>query len=390
MPGYEMFGEEEKMAVEEVMSRGVLFRYGFEQQRKGVFKVKEFEEKFADYIGTKYAHAVSSGSAALRVALFALNVGPGDEVITSAFTFVATVEAILESGATPVIANINETLNIDPADLEQKISKKTKVVIPVHMMGVSAQMNEIMKICKEHNLHVLEDSAQACGGSYFGKKLGAIGDIGIFSFDSFKTPTTGEGGMIVTNNEEYYLRSSWFADHGHHHVPGIPRGEDTKSVFGFNYRMTELQGAIGIAQLQKLDKMLAMQRENKKRIKKGIEGTGDFKFRSLPDPKGDCGDSLVVIFPTVKKAKCVADYLRRNNITPKILPDALGWHYFGHWPHIYSKIRKYQRRQHELNKLFRQTDDILHRSVALPISIKMDDLRINEIIETFKKAVASG
>lgn len=391
MPGYELIGEEEKNALLEIFSRkGILFRYGFDKERKGIYKVKEFEEKFAQYMGVKYAQAVSSGTAALRVALAALGIGKGDEVLTSCFTFVATIEAILEAGAEPVICEINETLNIAPEDIERKITKKTKAIIPVHMLGGAAEMKEIMEIAQKHKLYVIEDACQATGSSYFGKKVGTIGDLGCYSFDFVKTMTTGEGGMVVTNNENLYLRSSWYADHGHEHKPDIPRGEDPKSISGFNYRMNELQGAIGLVQLSRLDYVIQEQRKNKEKIKNGIKNIQGLGFRKQPDPDGDGGDTLVVFLPTPEQAEEFAQVLNQEKVPLKILPSALGWHYFPNWPQIYKKINRYnkykKRGNYLIEKLFPRSEKILKKSVAISISIVMSDETINRIIEIFHKA----
>ena len=186
MPGFEVFGAEERDAINELfdLNGGIIFAHSFDAMRKGVYRVREFETAFALRMGIKYAQAVSSGSTALKTALKALGIKRGDEVITTAFTFVATVEAILECGARPVIVDINETLNISPEAFEEAITSKTKVVIPVHMMGVSAQMDEIMYVAKRNNLKVLEDTAQGLGGTYKGRTLGTIGDMGAFSLDA--------------------------------------------------------------------------------------------------------------------------------------------------------------------------------------------------------------
>lgn len=195
MPGYEVIGNEELAEIQDVFSRGgVLFRHGFDSLRNNCYKVKEFEQAFAKNIGADYSLAVSSGTAALRVALAALGVGPGDEVITQSFTFVATVEAIIESGAVPVCVDIDKTLNMDPADLERRITSRTKAVIAVHMLGTPARLPEIVEVCRRRNLLLIEDAAWGCGGSLQGKPLGTWGDVGTFSFDFAKTMTTGEGG----------------------------------------------------------------------------------------------------------------------------------------------------------------------------------------------------
>ncbi|HSR36934.1 MAG TPA: aminotransferase class I/II-fold pyridoxal phosphate-dependent enzyme, partial [Desulfurivibrionaceae bacterium] len=187
MPGFEIFGAEEKKEINEVLETGVLFRYEFPDQRKGIYKVREFEEKFAAYCGVKHGQAVTSGTAALKVALAALGVGPGDEVITQCFTFVATWEAIFDVGAVPVFAEVDETLNLDPKELEKKITAKTKVIIPVHMMGAAARIEEIKAIADKHGIPVLEDTAQAAGASLNGRRLGSFGACGTFSFDPVKT-----------------------------------------------------------------------------------------------------------------------------------------------------------------------------------------------------------
>ena len=171
MAGAELIGKEEIKEVMDVLETGVLMRYGFDKERKGIFKVREFEEAFARYCGSKYALGVTSGSSALKVALTAMDVGPGDEVIVPAFTFVATYEAVLEVGAIPVMADIDESLNLDHKDMESKITTLTKAVIPVHMCGAPARIDKIIETARKHNLLVLEDNAQACGGSYHGKKL---------------------------------------------------------------------------------------------------------------------------------------------------------------------------------------------------------------------------
>lgn len=370
MAGLEWIGQEEKDAVMEVMDRGgVLFRYGFEEKRDRVFKVREFEESFASAMGVEFAQAVSSGSAALRVALAALGVGPGDEVIVPCFTFVATVEAVLECGATPVVAEIDSTLNISPEDIPKRIGKKTKAILPVHMLGAAADMNRIMEIANAHNLFVIEDTAQACGSSYLGRTLGTIGHLGTFSFDYVKTMTCGEGGMVITGDEAFYQRACQYADHGHVHDPSVPRGLDPKEICGFNYRMNELQAAIGMAQLKRLDSMLERQRDNKRSLKEGLNDLRGIGFRDMLDPDGDGGDTLVLVFKNAKKASLFASRLAEERIGTKILPDALGWHFFGNWPHIAARIRKYASK--DLSRLMPRSRKILGKCVALPVGLEM-------------------
>ncbi|MBN2569591.1 MAG: DegT/DnrJ/EryC1/StrS family aminotransferase, partial [Deltaproteobacteria bacterium] len=259
MPGNEIIGQEEMKEIMDVMETGVFMRYGFDERRKGIFKVRQFEEEFARYCGAGYALGVTSGSTALHVALNAMDVGPGDEVIVPSFTFVATYESILEAGAIPVMADIDESMGLDPMGIEKNLTSLTKAVIAVHMCGAPANIEEIVRVARKNKLLILEDTAQSCGGSYKGKKLGTFGDMGTFSFDYVKTMTTGEGGMVITDNKELADRAEWYHDHGHDHNPNVGRGDEGRSILGFNYRMNELQGALGLAQLKKLDYIIGEQ-----------------------------------------------------------------------------------------------------------------------------------
>jgi 8-amino-3,8-dideoxy-alpha-D-manno-octulosonate transaminase len=262
----------------------VLYHYGWADKKENIFRVDEFERAFAEKMGIRHALAVSSGTGAISASLKAMGITRGDEVITQSHTFIARVEAIVEVGATPVITDVDATLNMDPADLERKITPKTKAIIPVHMMGVSARMEEIVKIAHAHKVPILEDNAQCCGGTYKGKMLGTIGDASITSFDFGKVLTTGEGGMIITNNEAIFKRAREYSDHGHELNPAFPRGEDTRTISGINLKMTELQGAIGLAQIMKMDYIISRQRANKARIKKGLSDIPDIQFREIPNP----------------------------------------------------------------------------------------------------------
>ncbi len=336
MPGFEIFGEEEKEQILEVLDTGVLFRYEFHDQRKGVYKVKEFEEKFAKYCGTGYGQAVTSGSTALKVALTALGVGPGDEVITQGFTFVATWEAILEVGAIPVFTEVDETLNMDPADLEKKITDKTACIIPVHMLGAQARVSEIVAIADKHGIPVLEDTAQAAGGHIGGKYLGTFGKCGTFSFDSVKTMTTGEGGMIITDDEDFWRIMSEYHDHGHDHAvnPG-GRGGEGRSFIGFNFRMMELQGAIGIAQLAKLNSMIASQKITKQKMMDAASQIPGVSFRHLVDPEGDTATFFTFILQDKEHCSRVNSYLKDQGFGAINWAEN-SWHFYPKWEHLLS------------------------------------------------------
>ncbi len=334
MPGFEVFGDEEKKEILDVLDTGVLFRYEFPEQRRGVYKVRTFEENFARYCGVGYAQAVTSGTAALKVGLTALGVGPGDEVITQCFTFVATWEAIFDVGAVPVFAEVDETLNMDPADLEKKITSRTKAIVPVHMLGAQARIREIKAIADKHGIPVLEDTAQAAGGSLDGKRLGTFGACGTFSFDAVKTMTTGEGGMIITDDEKLWRNMSEYHDHGHDHVPNPgTRGGEGRNFIGFNFRMMELQGAIGLAQLAKLDDMISRQKKNKAALKEAIGKIKDVSFRTILDETGDTATFIAFFLPDGERAKAVNALLKENG-AGAIAFGSNTWHFYPKWEHL--------------------------------------------------------
>jgi 8-amino-3,8-dideoxy-alpha-D-manno-octulosonate transaminase len=334
VPGFEIFGAEEKQQVLEVLDSGVLFRYEFAAQRQGVWKVLEFEKAFAAYTGASYAQAVTSGTAALKVALTALGVGAGDEVITQGFTFVATWEAILDCGAIPVFTEVDLTLNMDPSDLEKKITPRTKAIIPVHMMGAQARILEIKAIADRHNIPVIEDTAQAAGARLGGLHLGSFGAIGTFSFDAVKTMTTGEGGMCITSDQRLWQRMSEYQDHGHDHVPNPGgRGGEGRPFIGFNYRMMEIQGAIGLAQLAKLDGIVAAQKCNKQFYKEAVSVLPGVEFREILDNDGDSATFLTFFLPDKERTTAVNQVLRDHGVGA-VRWSENGWHYYPNWEHL--------------------------------------------------------
>lgn len=369
MPGFELIGVEEQAEVNDVFARGgVLFRHGFDALRGDCYKVKEFETAFAAAMGVSHALAVTSGTAALRVALAALDIGPGDEVITQSFTFVATVEAIIEAGATPVCAEIDTTFNLDPDDLRKRITSNTKAVIAVHMLGTPARLPEIQAICRERNLVLIEDAAWGCGGSLGGKPLGTWGEMGTFSFDFAKTMTTGEGGMVVFQNRKHYELAAAWHDHGHENNPAVPRWEDTRHGSGFNYRMMELQGAVGLAQLKKLPRVVEAQRVNRERIWNAISDLPGITPRTVPVGAVETADALVFTVDSKKTAlQCRAALLARG-VSTKILPEATTWHFAGTWSHMPELLASHGG---NLSNAFPKSHQILSKAVSLPVFVNM-------------------
>jgi len=376
MPGFELIGEEERAAVNELFDDGgILFAHGFDAIRNNRFRVREFEEQFADYLGVKYAQAVSSGTAALKVALIALGVKPGDEVITQAFTFVATAEAILAVGAKPVFVNINDTLNMDSDELENAITKKTKAIIPVHMLGVATEQDKIHAIAKKHNLAVLDDACESLGAEWNGSKLGGQASISAWSFDAGKTVIAGEGGMVTTNDEELYLLAREYHDHGHMYNQSLPRGRDTHRIYGFNYRMTELQAAVAMTQLTKLDYIVSQNRKNYEILSQHLLEIKGLEFRRIPKQCNPLDDTLILMFSNKKLAdKCVA-ILAENGFGTKNVPDAIEWHFAKYWDHMCDGLGlTHEELIHNLNP----SSKILERCVALPIMVKVSDDAMNE------------
>jgi len=217
MPGFELWGEEERKEVNDVLETGVLMRYGFDGPRKGIWKAKELEQEICRIFGSKYAQLTSSGTSALTTAMAALGIGQGDEVIMPTFTFVASFEAVLSVGAIPVLVDVDETLTLDPKAVKEAITPDTKCIMPVHMCGSMANLDALKNICDQHDLLLLEDACQSIGASYKGKMVGTIGDAGTFSFDFVKTITCGEGGAVMTNSEDVYIKCDGYTDHGHDH-----------------------------------------------------------------------------------------------------------------------------------------------------------------------------
>ena len=246
-------GREEKKAVDKVIKSKSLFRY---QGPDLQYMTDQFEDAMKRYLGVKYVLPCSNGGTALKLSCIALGIGIGDEVLVPSFTFIASASNILAVGAVPKFVDIDETMNIDPKSIEQNISVRTKAIMVVHMQGSPANMKEIMKIAKKHNLKVIEDTAQALGAELNGKKVGTFGDCGAFSLQAGKTITCGEGGFFVTNNKDLYMRAKMYHDNGGYRVGcNYPTWENTKTFFGENFKITEIQSAIALEQLKKIDKI---------------------------------------------------------------------------------------------------------------------------------------
>ncbi len=399
MAGSELFGKEELKEVMDVMETGVLMRYGFDKERKGIFKVRQFEQEYAKYLGAGYTLGVTSGTAALVVALAALDVGPGDEVIVPPFTFNATYEAVLTVGAIPIPGDVDNSLNLDPESIEKRLTPYTKAVIPVHMCGAPSRIDRIVEIAGKHKLKVLEDNAQSAGGSFRGKKLGCFGDMGILSFDYYKTMTTGEGGMVITNDRDLYLRADWYHDHGHDHNPKVARALEGRFILGVNYRMNELQGALGLAQLRKLDTIIAEQRKNKAAVRKALSSVPGIQFRTIPDPEGDTATFIGMNLPTAAATKKFQKAMSENGVDLIYFYENF-WHYLPNWEHFLSKSTvnskkypfmdpSYKGKAEYGREMYPKAEEILSRTLFMAIPVKMASERLETIAAAAKKAAAA-
>jgi len=335
MPGFEIFGDEERRQVNDVLETGVLFRYGFDGARNGHWKARTFESELARRLDVKHVHLCASGTAALTTALAACGIGAGDEVIVPPFTFVATIESILTAGAVPVFADIDETLCLSPDGLEAALSPATRAVLPVHMCGSMARIDEIQDFCHKKGLVLLEDACQSVGASYLGKALGTFGRAGCFSFDPVKTITCGEGGAMVTNDKDVYVAADAYADHGHDHI-GNDRGAEDHLIIGANHRISELNAAVGLAQLRKLDWILETQRRNKTAIKSALASLPGIAFRQIPDPDGDSATFLTFFMPSLEKSRTASQTLSQAGVDGCFHWFDNNWHYFRKWDHLHS------------------------------------------------------
>lgn len=347
-----LIGKEEKKAVMEVLSSGMLIQGS---------RVERFERDFANYIGVKRAVATSSGTTALHLALLAAGIKKGDEVITTPFTFIATANSILFCGAIPIFVDIDErTFNLDASKIEEKISEKTKAIIPVHLYGQPCDMDSIVEIAEEHDLLVIGDAAQAHGAKYKGKRVGSIADLECFSFYPTKNMTTGEGGMITTNDDEIVRTARVIRNHG-----SIERYEYSR--LGYNYRMTDIAAAIGIQQLKKLDRFNRARMENV-----------EYLTRELSDMEGIetpyCRPEVEHVYH-LYTIKCrgrdeLAGYLEKNGIGYGI--------YYPEPLYRYPHLKKFGS---ELSIAEKTSKEV----ISLPVHPSIDKKDLDRIIEAIKE-----
>ena len=380
-------GQEEKDAVARVIDSKQLFKVN-----DGPLKETEnCEREIREMFKVKRAVLMTSGTASLTSALIGMGVGPGDEVIIPAYTYIATALAVVSTGAMPVVAEIDETLMLDPLDIENKITERTKVILPVHMMGYPCDMEKIMAVAKKHNLFVLEDACQGNGGFFKGKRLGSIGDAGAFSFNYFKIISAGEGGVLLTNNQEIFEKALIYHDSGAIAYFGDQmNGFSTEPVCGTEYRIGEITSAIMREQFKKLDGIVSDLRKNKALLMKEI-GDG-VEYIPSNDYDGDSGIALTIKFSSEEKCKDFAEK------TGAMIPGYCGRHVYNDWKPILEKKGAFHPLMNpfnfEVNKKVEYSEDMCKKSLTIlkkcaHISIDPDwaEAEVKELAKKIKRAL---
>ena len=399
MPGFELWSDEERKEVNEVLESGILMRYGFDVQRKGKWKSQELEEAICKKFGSKYAQLTSSGTSALTTAMAALGIGAGDEIIMPSFTFVASFEAALSVGAVLVLVDVDESLTLNPEAVRKAITSKTKCIMPVHMCGSMADMDALVAICKEYGLILLEDACQSIGASYKGKSVGTIGNAGTFSFDFVKLITCGEGGAVLTNDEDVHVKCDGYSDHGHDHK-GVDRGADLHPFPGYNFRISELHAAVGLAQIRRLNQFLEIQKRNHSQLKNILSQIPGVSFRKIHDPAGDSCTFLSWFLPTEEIARDVVNEMKAQNILAgNFYWYDNNWHYIRNWDHLRNGRTLHllnDAQQMSLRKLqsqdFSNSDAVMSRCISSAISLLWTEEQVKDkgekIISIIKKVLS--
>jgi 8-amino-3,8-dideoxy-alpha-D-manno-octulosonate transaminase len=397
-PGGLLIGAEEKAQVLEVLESQSLYRHYGPRPRH---KAAELEQRFAEAMGARHALAVTSGTGALLVGLAALGAGPGDEVIVPTYTWVATINAVVTLGAVPVFVDIDESLTMDPAALGAAITEATVAVVPVHMRGAAADMAAIGAVAERHGIPVLEDAAQAVGGRYRGRRLGTLGRMGAFSLQYHKTITTGEGGMVVSDDTALFERAVRYHDQGSVRVEELDEmiPEGSPLIIGVNYRMSELTAAVGVAQLGKMDWIIGQMRAHKARAVRGIGGLPGVRLRPLPDPEGETAAALIFSVPSADAATRVARALTAENVQASV-PWTSGQHVYYHFDQLIE--RRFLSKRHcawecphyrgkaTLQKgQFPRTDEILQRAVHINLHPLLAESDVDDIVTAIDKVATA-
>jgi dTDP-4-amino-4,6-dideoxygalactose transaminase len=404
-PGAYFVGAEEMELIDEVVKARSPFRYyGLDCRHM----CDQFEKEFADYVGSPHALAVSSGTAALNVAMSALGIGPGQEVLVPGYLWISTVAAVVQRGAIPVLCEIDDSFAMDPEDMERKITPRTTAAVAVHMSGAGNNIQAICDVARRRRLRVVEDCAQAAGGSAHGKCLGSFGDIGIFSFQYNKAMTTGEGGMVVTADPLLMKRAQAAHDIGHsRNLAGRLVVDPNVLLWGSGTRMSELQAAFGLAQLRKLDRITGAMRHAKYRLREAVGKLPGVTCRRIDDPSGDNGSFLITTYPTADAARNMVERLKQLGIANG--PDGMLLCHFDHWGfHLYYNLPALVKKAsvsadgfpwtHPLNAqsvydydqgALPRTDDLLARTAIQAIPSNCSDEDVDDLIAAYRVAASA-
>ncbi len=396
-PGGNEIGAEEEKAVVEVIRSKRLFRYYGPEP--GPSKAAELEQAFAAHMGARKAIAVTSGTAALMCALAGVEVGPGDEVIVPAYTWIASASSVVMAGGIPILAEVDESLTLDPEDVARKITPRTKAIMPVHMRGLPARMDDLLAVAKEHGLRIVEDVAQADGGSYHGRRLGTLGDVGCFSLQFNKIITCGEGGIVITSDDEVFKRAVMYHDTIGGQRNDIPEPE---IMLGMNFRMPELSAAVALVQLTRLDGLLDAMRWRKHALQTGMADALQQAGGALStsnDPEGDAAISMIFFMPTPEQAGRVQQALRAENISAGGMykPDKSDYHVYPHWTPIMQQRTwtaqggpwRWGAPVEYRKDMCPRTLDLLSRAVHLDVNPLLDEEEIEETITGLNKVLGS-
>ena len=376
-PGGMEIGAEELEAATRVITSKNLFRYYGVGETP--HEVEDFEREFASYIGARRALCVNAGSAALICGLIGAGVGPGDEVIIPAYTWNATANAVLATGAMPVLAEVDDSLTLDPEDVVRKLTPGTRALLPVHMRGAPADMDALCAIAREHGLVIVEDVCQAAGASFRGRRLGTFGDAGAFSLQFNKIITTGEGGVMVTDRDDLYE----LAVDVHDCAGSVRAGTGLPRFAGWNFRATELEGAIARVQLARLDGLLERMRENHAELSERVGALPGLGLRRPTDDGGDAGVCLIAFTPTAAQAAEAVAALRAEGVTAQRScdPDVIDLHVYPFWKPVLDAIAADGRPAPDCPR----TLDLLERTIHVDVSPLCDERDIEEISHAFKK-----
>jgi dTDP-4-amino-4,6-dideoxygalactose transaminase len=390
-------GQKELKEVSKVIMARKMFRVG-DPKTGHLQESIRFEKEWARTIGVKHALLLSGGgTAGLMAGLAAMGIGPGDEVIVPGYTFMASAAAVLMVGAIPVIAEINETMTLDPRDVEKKIGPRTRAIIPVHICGIPSDMKKIMDIARKHKIKVIEDCCQADGGSFKGRRLGSWGHAGAYSFNDFKIMSAGEGGALVTNDDKIIERAGIYSDSGTAFRPYVKKIK-TPIFLGFQFRATEIMGAVLRMQLQRLAGILADLRRIRVRFIRELKGKPGIRFAPSNDHKGDCGVVVAFQFDSEAKARVFAKSKGVNGW----LPIDSGKHVYSNWEPIlkhrigihpgmnpYLMPRNRGLRTKYTKTMCPRTLDVLKRTVFISLHTDMTDSQIRDRIAACRKAGSS-